>query len=127
MTTPTNAVGWFELYVNDMTRAKAFYTAVFNREMQDMPMPEGDIHMCTFPLLAGAPGIAGALVKSTKMGPGVGGTLVYFSCADCAVEVARVESAGGKIFAPKKSIGEYGFIAIVQDTEGNIIGLHSPP
>ena len=125
MPTLSNAVGWFELYVNDLARAKAFYQAVFNKEMQDMPMPEGDLQMCIFSSVDGASGAAGALVKSAKMGPGVGGTLVYFSCEDCTVEVGRVEAAGGKVFEPKRSIGEYGFIAIVQDTEGNIIGLHS--
>ena len=52
-------------------------------------------------------------------------TLVYFSCEDCAVEESRVESAGGKIQQPKMSIGEYGFITIANDTEGNMFGLHS--
>lgn len=120
-----NVVGWFELYVADMTRAKAFYKAVFQKEMQDLPMPAGDMQMCAFSGVDGASGTAGALVKSAHMGPGTGGTLVYFSCADCAVEAARVEPAGGKLCQPKRSIGEYGFIAIVQDTEGNTIGLHS--
>jgi hypothetical protein len=58
-------------------------------------------------------------------GPGDGGTLVYFSCADCATEAARVAGAGGVVCQPKMGIGEYGHIAIVQDTEGNTIGLHS--
>jgi predicted enzyme related to lactoylglutathione lyase len=114
-----NAIGWFELYVNDLARARAFYTAVFNREMQDLPMPEGDMQMCTFTSLDDAPGAAGALVKSPRMGPGIGGTLVYFSCADCA------QTAAGKVMQPKTSIGQYGFITLVQDTEGNLIDLHS--
>lgn len=125
MQTPRNAVGWFELYVDDLARAKAFYTAVFNREMQDLPMPEGDMQMCTFASADDGPGAAGALVKSPKMGPGVGGTLVYFSCADCAEQAARAQAGGGKVLQPKTSIGQYGFIAMVQDTEGNLIGLHS--
>lgn len=120
-----NAVGWFELYVNDLARARAFYTAVFKREMQDLPMPEGDMQMCTFASPDDAPGAAGALVKSPKMGPGVGGTLVYFTCADCAEEAGRVKAAGGQVLQPKTSIGQYGFIAMVHDTEGNLIGLHS--
>ena len=52
-------------------------------------------------------------------------TLVYFGCEDCAVEAARVVPAGGKIFREKASIGQYGFIALAIDTEGNMIGLHS--
>jgi predicted enzyme related to lactoylglutathione lyase len=52
-------------------------------------------------------------------------TLVYFGCDDCAVEEARVASAGGRVERPKMSIGEYGFISLVVDTEGNMIGLYS--
>ena len=56
---------------------------------------------------------------------GAGGTLVYFGCADCAVEAARVEAAGGRLHRGKMSIGEYGNIALAYDTEGNMFGLHS--
>ena len=59
--------------------------------------------------------------------PGGPGTLVYFSCADCAVEAERVVKAGGRIHKPKTSIGEYGFIVLAWDTEGNTFGLHNPP
>jgi hypothetical protein len=61
--------------------------------------------------------------------PGVpstpGGTLVYFGCDDCAVEGGRVTAAGGRIERDKMSIGQYGFILLAVDTEGNMIGLHS--
>jgi predicted enzyme related to lactoylglutathione lyase len=59
------------------------------------------------------------------MAPGGGGTLIYFSCNDCAVEESRVEGAGGTVIKPKLSIGAYGFMSLVLDTEGNTIGLHS--
>ena len=52
-------------------------------------------------------------------------TLVYFNCEDCAVEAARVAGAGGRVQRDKMSIGEYGFIALCFDTEGNMFGLHS--
>jgi hypothetical protein len=52
-------------------------------------------------------------------------TLIYFSCDDCAVEEARVTSCGGQVEKPKMSIGEYGFITLAVDTEGNMFGLHS--
>ena len=124
MATQNNVVGWFEIYVADMARAKAFYQAVIQREMSDLPgLP--DMQMCAFNWVDKGEGASGALVKSAKMGPGVGGTVVYFSCDDCAVEAARVAPAGGRLLQGKMAIGAYGFIAIVQDTEGNIIGLHS--
>lgn len=52
-------------------------------------------------------------------------TLVYFICEDCAVEAGRVEKSGGRIQRKKTTIGEYGFISLVYDTEGNMFGLHS--
>ncbi len=51
--------------------------------------------------------------------------LVYFSCSDCSVEESRVEKFEGRMDRHKMSIGEYGFISLVFDTEGNRIGLHS--
>jgi hypothetical protein len=51
--------------------------------------------------------------------------LVYFSCADCAIEAGRVAKAGGRVEKEKFSIGEYGFIALAIDTESNMFGLHS--
>ena len=126
MSTPNNPVGWFELHVNDMARAKAFYQAVFQRPLEDLATPPGgDMQMSAFTMNPAGGGAAGALVKSPRAKPGTGGTLVYFSCEDCAVEAARAAAAGGTVCQPRTSIGEYGFIAIVQDTEGNTIGLHS--
>jgi predicted enzyme related to lactoylglutathione lyase len=120
-----NAVRWFEIYVSDMDRAKAFYTAVFGRELTSLPTMTEGMLMYTFPWVDGAPGAAGALVKMPMKEPGQGGTLVYFASQDVAEESARAEGAGGKVVMPKMSIGEHGFIALVEDTEGNLIGLHS--
>lgn len=124
---PMNPVGWFEIYVSDMARAKRFYETVFKQPLENMPMgPDStDMQMCTFPMQAGASGSPGALVKHAQVKPGPGGTLVYFSCEDCAIEAGRATTAGGKLTLPKKGIGEYGFIALIQDTEGNMVGLHS--
>ena len=68
---------------------------------------------------------AGPLVKRLNINPGRAGTLVYFSCADCSAEPARAAALGGTELQAKTSIGEYGYIAMVRDTEGNTIGLHS--
>jgi uncharacterized protein len=71
------------------------------------------------------PGAAGSIVKMDGKDSGSGGTIIYFSCADCAVEASRAVQNGGRVQKAKTSIGQYGFIALVIDTEGNIIGLHS--
>jgi predicted enzyme related to lactoylglutathione lyase len=118
-----NAVGWFEIYVQDMARARSFYEAILAMRLEQLDVP--DIQMWAFPMNPDASGASGALVKMEGMPSGGNSTLVYFSCEDCAVEAGRVSAAGGKVFKEKFSIGQYGFIALVHDTEGNMIGLHS--
>lgn len=123
-------VGWFEIYTNDIERAKRFYETVFAVSLTEMEMPEGSdvgMRMLAFPMgdPMSTPGAPGALVKMDGFDGGQGGTVVYFSCDDCALEESRVEAAGGEVLKPKESIGEYGFMSLVKDTEGNVIGLHS--
>jgi uncharacterized protein len=119
----SNPVGWFEIYVQDMARAKKFYETVFEVKLDKLPTP--DIDLWAFPMAMERPGAAGALVHMTGFPSGSNSVLVYFSCVDCAVEAGRVKAAGGRIEKDKMSIGEYGFIALAIDTEGNMIGLHS--
>ena len=123
MNTTRNPVGWFEIYVQDMNRAKAFYEATLDAKLEELPSP--GIKMLAFPMKPDLPGCAGALVKYEGKSSGDGGTLVYFSCADCATEASRAAKNGGRIFKEKFSIGQYGFIALIIDTEGNMVGLHS--
>jgi predicted enzyme related to lactoylglutathione lyase len=119
----TNPVGWFEIYVQDMPRARAFYEAVFAGELQNLESP--GIEMWAFPMHDTDTGASGALVKMEGCPSGGNSTLVYFSCADCSVEASRAAANGGQVFKEKFSIGPHGFIAPVSDTEGNMIGLHS--
>lgn len=125
--TNVNAVTWFEIYVTDMARARKFYETVLDKTMSNLPMPENSNggEMVTFPWVEGAPNASGALVKHEMGKPSATGTMVYFACADCAVELGRVEAAGGKVIVPKFAIGEFGFCGIAMDTEGNSIGFHS--
>lgn len=124
--TPTKPVGWFELYVDNMPRAVAFYEAVFGKKLDKMDAPSGELEMWSFPgPMDESMGSSGALVKMEGFGPGIGGTLIYFMCQDCAVEAGRAAANGGQVMKEKFSIGPYGFCAIVTDTEGNAIGLHS--
>ncbi|HRH97799.1 MAG TPA: VOC family protein [Prosthecobacter sp.] len=130
MTPKRNPVGWFEIYVSDMARAKSFYETVLNIQMQPLPVPdgmEGGFEMLMFPsdIENQAPGSGGTLCRMDGFKPGAGGTLIYFSCEDCGVEASRVAAAGGQVFREKFSIAPYGFIALILDTEGNMIGLHS--
>lgn len=120
-----NPVAWFEIYVQDMERAKQFYQTVFQVELQKLNSPMPDLDMWSFAMSQAQYGAAGALVKMPGFPSGGNSTLVYFHCQDCAVEESRVVAAGGQVARSKFSIGEYGHIALVMDTEGNMIGLHS--
>jgi uncharacterized protein len=118
-----NPVGWFEIYVQDMARARAFYEAVFETRLQELP--DIDVEMLAFGMDGEAPGSSGALVRADDCPSGGNSTLVYFKCADCAVEAGRAADSGGRLVKDKFSIGPYGFVALVNDSEGNLIGLHS--
>ncbi len=117
-----NTVVWFDIPVTDIERAKEFYQAVIGAELTDME--NGPARFAMFPF---APGIAsGALVQSPDSKPSDSGTTVYLNGGkDLSDPLSRVESAGGKIVMPKTSIGENGFMARFQDTEGNVVALHS--
>ncbi len=123
--TNMNAVGWFDIYVNDLDRAVAFYETVLSRKLEQMGDPTGETQMMSFPADMSSYGAAGALTKSEHASPGMGGTVVYFSAEDCAVEESRVAGAGGKVVRPKFSIGEFGWVSLCQDSEGNMFGLNS--
>jgi uncharacterized protein len=124
----SNVVGWFEIYVQDIDRARRFYQATMRVELSNMlPQNQGGPleEMWAFPGKQDAYGSPGALVKMQGMVPSGNGVIIYFMCDDCATAAERAKEAGGKIFKEKFSIGEHGFIALVNDTEGNMIGLHS--
>lgn len=122
---PRNPVGWFEIYVQDLDRAKSFYEKTLKVSLEKLPSPDPDLEMLAFPMQDDKPGAPGTLVKMKGKDSGGGGVLIYFTCDDCAVEAARAGESGGKVVKEKFSIGDYGFISFVEDTEGNMIGLHS--
>lgn len=121
-----NPIGWFEIYVDDMPRAKKFYESVLDITLEKLDSPtEMKIEMWCFPSDMEQYGASGALAHMENVKAGGNSTLVYFSCEDCSVEASRVSASGGELEVPKMPIGDYGFIAIIKDTEGNTIGLHS--
>jgi predicted enzyme related to lactoylglutathione lyase len=118
-----NPVGWFEIYVDDMARAKKFYQDVLKVELQRLEGP--DVEMWAFPMEQNGTGSAGSLVKMEGFKAGGNSVLVYFMSEDSAIEEARIVPAGGKIQKTKFSIGQYGFVTLAVDTEGNMFGIHS--
>lgn len=127
MATANNPVNWFEIYVADVKRAKAFYEKVLGLQLEKLEAPgPGIAEMWSFPRHPEGAGATGALVRMPG-GPSGGNNsvIVYFSTPDCGPVAKKVPGAGGKIMKDKFSIGQYGHIALVEDTEGNVIGLHS--
>ena len=118
-----NPVGWFEIYVQDLPRARKFYETVLGTTLTKLDA--SDLEMWAFPMVENGPGISGTLLSVPGVPSGGNSTLVYFRCDDCAIEAGRVAGAGGKIQREKMAIGQYGYVAMAYDTEGNLFGLHS--
>jgi len=118
-------VGWFEIPVLDMDRAKKFYEIVFDISISVHDV--GGFIMGWFPSDHTKSGASGSLVKHKMYIPSdSAGSLIYFSCKDVDKELGRVEDAGGEVIQQKTEIGAgHGFMALMKDTEGNRIALHS--
>ena len=124
-----NAISWFEIPATDLERATKFYETVFGVTLIPMDLP--NIKMRMFPVEDQLTQIGGAVVDSggfhkpsTTDGP-----LIYLnSNPDVQQVLDKVEGAGGAVLVPKTEISpDYGFMAVMIDTEGNRIGLHSVP
>lgn len=120
-----NAVSWFEIPAQKLSRAKKFYESILEIEMIDMDL-DADLKMTMFPVEEG--GTGGALCQhNDHYKPSKEGTLIYLTAnPDLQTALDKVEENGGKILQPKTKItDEYGYMAILQDSEGNRVALHS--
>ncbi len=120
-----NPVNWFEIPVNDLSRVKAFYQSVLAVEMTEREM--GPNKMGWFPMEMGAAGAAGTLIQGEGYTPSHDGSLVYLHVDKIGPTLEAITSSGGKTLAPRMSIGDYGFVAHFEDTEGNRVALHESP
>jgi predicted enzyme related to lactoylglutathione lyase len=124
MDSTTNALNWFEIPAIDIERSKKFYETIFDIEMTLMDM--GDEKLAMFPFEPGTGKASGAIASGEYHKPSDKGTYVYLNANPAMDNVLeKVEAAGGKILQPKFSIGENGFVAYIQDTEGSVVGIHS--
>lgn len=120
-----NAITWFEIPALDFDRAVTFYSTVLDVEIKKadfMGLPNG-----FFPM--NDTDVSGAIVQGKDYAPSLSGAVLYLNAE--TVEkleqvLDRVPSSGGTVLTPKTDIGEPGFIGMIQDTEGNRIGLHAP-
>lgn len=118
-----NMINWFEIAVDDFDRAKTFYESVFQFKMETNVIL--GYKMGYFSADEGK--VSGAIVQGNGYKPSVHGAVVYLNCQpDLALQLSRVESAGGQILVPKTKISDdLGYFAFVIDTEGNKVAFHS--
>jgi hypothetical protein len=120
-----NMISWFEIPANDISRAKAFYEKLFDVTMTEMDLGDGAT-MAIFP--GDENSISGAVIKYEGFyTPSHDGPLIYLNCDDDLQPFQdQVESLGGKVLMPKKQISEeHGYMAIIEDCEGNRVALYS--
>jgi uncharacterized protein len=118
-----NPVGYFEIPVNNLDRAIGFYEKVFDYEFERANVDGNE--MAWFPFDEDAPGISGALAKGESYSPTTKGSLIYFTTDSIEDTLSKVNLNGGRTLYPKTSVGEFGWVAEFEDTEGNRIALHS--
>lgn len=125
MASHVNPVNWFEIPMTDVARAKKFYETITELELAENQM--GENTMLWFPMEMGVPGATGSLVKGEGITPSHDGTTVYFNVDSIDSTQEKIEAAGGKNLTPKIDIGEFGFFAHFEDSEGNKIAIHESP
>ena len=121
----SNPFAWVEVPVTNMDRAKTFYGKLFGYKFQMQEMYGYQLAM--FPMTMESNGAGGALVCGPSYTPSYDGAVVYFAVDNIRATLKKATSIGGRIIQDKKSIGQYGFIAYFEDSEGNRMALHQRP
>jgi predicted enzyme related to lactoylglutathione lyase len=118
-----NQVVWFDVPCTDLDRAIRFYSAVLGAEVSRHEMAPG---FALGVLPHQGPAVGGCLVIAKDNSPSDHGVLIYLNCSGRLDEaIAAAATHGGKVLLPKESIGQHGYRAIVRDSEGNRVALHS--
>ena len=115
-------ITWFEIPVLDFERAKTFYECVLGKKIHTYEM--GGVQHGFW---EHSPSVIGGALVQDELKPSKDGVLVYFNGGlDLSTILNKVEGSGGKVVLPKTQISpEIGFMAKFEDTEGNILALHS--
>lgn len=118
----SNQIVWVDIPVKNLDRAIKFYSAVLGAPVKKEQSPE-----MTIGILPHEEGeVGGCLFKREGEAPSTQGALIYLN-ANGRLDHATtaVEANGGKVLIPKHPIGPYGSRAVVLDSEGNRVALHS--
>ena len=125
MTAKENALNWFEISVNDISRATKFYETIFGILLLQQEMM--GMKMAFFPAEDMNGKVSGGLVQGPMHKPSADGAKIYLNGnPDLSNALSKIEKAGGKVLMRKTKItDEIGFMAYFTDTEGNTVALHS--
>ena len=143
MTSKQSAFNWIEIPSLNFERAVTFYSDILGKPLYRetlggipngvLPYDSGDgVHAFSggsdgspYDSTNAAIAHGGAVIYDERVKPSMNGITPYLNCNDQLREVVgRVEAAGGKVLLPVTSIG-FGSIALIVDSEGNRMGLHS--
>lgn len=114
-----NVIVWADIPVRDLDRATAFYARVLALDLS--VMDAGGFRLTVFPSEGSE--VAGCLFESDRVG--VQGPLIYFNVEGRLPEAAAEAANGGSVVEPPHKIGPHGFRAVIADSEGNRVALHS--
>jgi predicted enzyme related to lactoylglutathione lyase len=120
-----NAVNWFEIPATNFERAVTFYETILDANMHQESFDNQPNAL--FPHTRGE-GIGGAIIPENEVQPLSAGAMVYMNAQtpdNLDQILSRVEAAGGTIVRPKTSLGPIGYIAMIRDVEGNLVGFHT--
>ncbi len=118
-----HAINWFEIPATDLERSRRFYATILNKELEVVDSRDNAC-IVLFPADEERGDVGGCI--SDNDARTLGGTRVYLNVEgqlDSVIE--RVQAAGGEVIQPRTSVAPHGFIAIIKDSEGNVVGLHS--
>jgi uncharacterized protein len=119
-----NAITWFEIPAVNFDRAVNFYSTILNQPLRKGEF--GGIPHGFFP--SDETGVSGAIVLNPHYETRNQGVVIYLNTGnDLEGVMSRVESCGGKVLMPVTDITPQGFMALIEDSEGNRVGLHQPP
>jgi predicted enzyme related to lactoylglutathione lyase len=115
-----HAINWFEIPAQNLERAQTFYAAMLDRPLERAVRRDGE------PIaMFAAEGVGGCIVVDPKRKPSSEGTLPYLAVSDVQSALALAQAAGGEVVLPRTSVGVHGFMGLVRDTEGNVVGVHA--
>jgi uncharacterized protein len=109
-----------ELNTTDVTKAKAFYSKLFDWQLEDVPMPSG-----SYTMIKVGEGTGGGIMKHPVPGA-PSAWLAYVVVDDIAAATQKAKSLGAKVMQDVTDVMGMGSFSIIIDPTGAALGLWKP-